>query len=124
MGTYFDDDQTYVRVTRFKTGMTIANVVVLLLIVAISIMLDLGARSLLKGGKQLFFVIGNYSSLAFQTICTLVWGWTLFSLYRDVNTSDKLLPNKKLFILHGSLLATYLFLYLLQILIAQISFRA
>jgi hypothetical protein len=43
----------------------------------------------------------------------LVWGYTLKRLYNDVALSKKLLPNKRLFIIHGSLLCSFLTLYAL-----------
>jgi hypothetical protein len=38
------------------------------------------------------------------------WAWTLIRLYKDIKHSEKLLPNKRIFILHGSLLTGYLLL--------------
>jgi hypothetical protein len=43
----------------------------------------------------------------------LMWGYTLKRLYNDVALSKKLLPNKRLFIIHGSLLSAFLVLYAL-----------
>lgn len=41
----------------------------------------------------------------------LVWGGTLLKLYRDIDHSRKLLPNKRVFILHGSILSVYVLLF-------------
>ncbi len=43
----------------------------------------------------------------------LAWAWTLIRLYKEIENSEKLLPNKGVFTLHGSLLAVYLLLYAL-----------
>ena len=48
------------------------------------------------------------------------WAWTLFRLYRDVKHSRKLLPDKNIFILHGSLLTAFLVIYLVQTVTLQI----
>ena len=50
----------------------------------------------------------------------LTWGWTLIRLYRDIEHSEKLLPNKHIFILHGSLLTGYLLLFALTQLITYV----
>ena len=45
----------------------------------------------------------------------LAWAWTLIRLYKDIEHSEKLLPNKRIFILHGSLIGGYLVLYALSL---------
>ena len=59
--------------------------------------------------------IGNYGWIALVTLFTLTWGWTLHKLYRDTKRSEKLMPKKGIFILHGSLLVLFLFLEALSI---------
>ena len=49
------------------------------------------------------------------------WAWALFRLYRDVKHSRKLLPDKNIFILHGSLLTAFLVIYLVQTVIQQVA---
>ena len=44
----------------------------------------------------------------------LAWACTLIRLYKDIEHSEKLLPNKRIFIQHGSLLFGFLFLYALD----------
>ena len=68
-----------------------------------------------------FYFTGYYMSLSFVSVCTIIWGYTLIRLYKDVKTSEKLLPNKKLFFLHGSLLSLYLILLLTGILMQRIA---
>jgi len=45
----------------------------------------------------------------------ITWGWTLHKLYRNTVHSEKLLPDKRLFILHGSLLAFWLLMQALNV---------
>ena len=85
--------------------MVVANVLCPLLILAFSVCAYFGYDT-----ANLFYYIGNYGWLAMIAIFTLTWGWTLFKLYRDVVHSKKLLPNKKIFILHGSLLVLFVIL--------------
>ncbi len=56
------------------------------------------------------------STLFFQFGCLTAWAWTLIRLYKDIKHSEKLLPNKRIFIQHGYLLTGYMLLgALLQI---------
>jgi len=50
----------------------------------------------------------------------MAWAWTLVRLYKDIKHSNKLLPSKGMFILHGIFLTGYLLLFAL----AQIIFYA
>ena len=102
---YLSDPDAILRVIRFKRIMTFTNVAVTLLILTISVLLYIGLKANFYADKLYF--VANYLSLAFQVFCALAWGWTLYALYRGVKSSKKLLPNKNLFILHGSLLALY-----------------
>jgi hypothetical protein len=52
------------------------------------------------------------------------WAWTLIRLYRDIDHSEKLLPNKRIFILHGSLLGAYLVLFAMTQLLIYMFFHA
>ena len=80
-----------------------------MLIMAISAVEYLGVHLDLKVLK----IGGNITSLFFQVGCLFAWAWTLIRLYKDIKHSEKLLPNKRIFILHGSLLTIYLLLYAL-----------
>ena len=51
----------------------------------------------------------------------VAWAWSLFRLYRDIKHSEKLLPDKKIFILHGSLLIAFLLTLLTQTIILEIA---
>ncbi len=42
------------------------------------------------------------------------WAWTLIRLYKDIKHSNKLLPSKGIFILHGSLLTGFLLLFAME----------
>ena len=60
-------------------------------------------------------------SVLFISVCTMIWGYTLIRLYKDVKASEKLLPNKWLFFLHGSLLSLYLILLLTGIIFQELA---
>ena len=62
-------------------------------------------------GYKLYF-IANYSYQALLWGMLIAWAWSLFRLYRDIKHSEKLLPDKQIFILHGGLLTGYLIIYL------------
>jgi hypothetical protein len=49
----------------------------------------------------------------------LVWAWTLTRLYKDIKHSEKLLPNKRIFVMHGSILTAYLLLRLVVIVLIR-----
>ena len=49
-----------------------------------------------------------FTQLAIELAFLLLWAYALIKLYSDVKESEKLLPNKKLFVLHGSLLTGFL----------------
>ena len=68
--------------------------------------------------------IAGYSSFFFQLACMLAWGYTLIRLYRDIEHSEKLLPNKRIFILQGSLLISYLILFALKRILGYLIPRA
>ena len=80
-----------------------------MLIMAISAVEYLGVHLDLKVLK----IGGNITSLFFQVGCLFAWAWTLIRLYKEIEHSEKLLPNKHIFILHGSLLILYLLIFTL-----------
>ena len=84
--------------------MKVANVVFPLLVLALGVCIYFG----LKYDNAWCYNIGSYGWLALLTLFTLTWGWTLYKLYRDTVHSKKLLPDKRLFILHWSLLVLFL----------------
>ena len=47
--------------------------------------------------------------LTLQAIYTIVWAYCLFSLYREIKSSQHLLPKKRIFKLHATLLVFYFF---------------
>jgi len=49
-----------------------------------------------------------FLSEAFDTVCLLVWGWTLKKLFSDVQKAKDVLPSKTVFQLHAALLILYL----------------
>ena len=104
-GVLQNDPDKIAAVHRFKRNMVVANILCPLLILAFSVCIYFGFYK-----DNPFYFIGYYGWLAMIAIFTLTWGWTLFKLYRDTVHSKKLLPNKKIFILHGSLLVLYVLL--------------
>jgi len=59
--------------------------------------------------NTLLFVSNNSNSF-FQAGCLFAWAWTLIRLYKDFKGTEKLLPKKRVFILHGVLLTLFLLL--------------
>jgi len=53
----------------------------------------------------------------------ITWAFTLIRLYMDITNSAKLLPKKRLFIIHGSMLSAYLILCALAQVLANIRIR-
>ena len=51
------------------------------------------------------------------------WVCTLFRLYKDIEHSEKLLPNKQVFILHGYLLSGYLLLYIIINVVVSVAYN-
>lgn len=94
--------------------MKAANVLVLLLITALTVMYFLYTDESGRNTHQLMLNITNDSVLTLLFCFLLAWGLTLIKLYRNVKSSDKLLPKKKVFIFHGILLTTFIALYALQ----------
>lgn len=102
-------DEIMALVDKFRCCFTTTNIFILILIVVISASVYFGARI----GSPILFSLANILTIVFQFGCLLAWTLTLIRLYKDIKHSEKLLPNKRIFILHGSLLASYLFLYVL-----------
>jgi len=75
-----------------------------LLVIALSVCFYLGWR--LANGT--LYSIGSYGWLALVTLFTFAWAWTLYKLYRDTVHSAKLLPDKRIFKLHASLLVCFI----------------
>lgn len=51
----------------------------------------------------------------FELACLFTWAITLCILYRTVKKTDKLLPHKSVFIVHGLLLSAFFFAYALNL---------
>jgi len=100
----FNDPKKLAEVYRFKRNLKAANVLCPLLVLACAVIQAFGLNDVDK-----LYYIGEYGFIGLVAIFTLVWGWTLFKLYRNTRDS-KLLPKKWVFILHGSLMVLYLLL--------------
>jgi len=106
-GVLFNDPEKIKAVYKFKFNMKIANVICPLLVIGFTVCICV---SYVIDSDVLYFV-GEYGQLGMLVIFSVVWGWTLYKLYRDTVHSKKLLPHKNIFILHGSLLAFCLLMY-------------
>jgi hypothetical protein len=95
-------------VRNFRCYLTIANISASILIIAISAINCIGA---FFNYERIEF-LGDIATLVFQFLCSTTWAWTLIRLYRDVSHSEKLLPNKRIFLIHGALLTIYYLIYL------------
>lgn len=107
----FSDKTKIAAVNRFKRSINFANVMCPLLVVGCSLLIFLGE----KQDNGLLYDIGSYGWLTLLTVFTLTWGWTLYKLYMNTVHSEKLLPDKRIFILHGSLLVFFLLMNALNI---------
>ena len=116
LGTYVNSTATAAIVSRFKKKMVAANIFAALLVVAMSWILYVGWNTVDNGETKkglILCLISQSASVIWQIFCSITWGWSLFSLYRDVTASKSLLPSKALFIFHGALLVGYLGLFLI-----------
>jgi len=52
--------------------------------------------------------IADWLFILYQFTYLLIWAWALYVLYRDIKQARMLLPNKRIFFLHGSLLVLYI----------------
>jgi len=104
--TYIRSAAELVSVDRFRCFLTTTNVIISILILLISITAYFGV----KHDEHKLHLVTFYSSLFLQIGCLFAWAWILIRLYKDIEHSEKLLPNKRIFILHGSLLSVYLLL--------------
>ena len=108
--TYIKTATEVVSVDRFRCCLTITNVVISILILLVAITAYFG---ILLDSSTLLSVANN-STLVFSAGCLLTWAWTLIRLYKDIKQSEKLLPKKRILILHGSLLTRYLLISVLS----------
>ena len=109
-GVLLNDRAKIAAVYKFKRNMKFANFLFPLLVLGFSICILFGWQTVNK-----FYYIGYYGWLTLFAIFTVAWGWTLHKLYRDTVRSKQLLPNKNVFILHGSLLVLFVLLYVLEL---------
>ncbi len=104
--TYIKSAAELVKVDRFRCFLTTSNVIISVLILLISITAYFGVIL----DKHMLHLDTVYSSFVLQIGCLFAWAWILIRLYKDIEHSEKLLPNKRIFILHASLLSVYLLL--------------
>ncbi len=106
--TYLKSADEMVFVRNFRCYLTIANISASILIIAISAFFSI-VYFYYRLKLQL---IAEYAVLFYQLLCSVAWAWTLIRLYKDITHSEKLLPNKRIFFIHGSLLTIYFTLLL------------
>jgi hypothetical protein len=61
-----------------------------------------------RASLGLLSFISDWLFIIFQFAYFLIWAWALYALYRDIKHANMLLPNKRIFVLHGSLLILYI----------------
>lgn len=115
--TYENNPESTAKVDSFRKTMFIANVCVFAFIAMLTICWLIMGDNL----QGTFYFILSYAYQAFMWGMLIAWVASLIKLYRDVKHSEKLLPDKKNFIWHGSLLALYLTLSLAAVIISQIA---
>jgi len=99
-----------VSVRKFRCWLTLSNILVTIIILVISACEYFGdTYQFLR-----LLAVSDYSSVTFQFLCMIAWTWTLVRLYKDIKHAEKLLPNKRLFKIHGILLAIYMVLSVLN----------
>jgi hypothetical protein len=115
--TYLKSASELESVNLFRCCFATANITISIFIILISITLYL---AVVLNSKVLIAVTDN-STLVFQFVFMLAWALTLINLYRDIKHSDKLLPNKRMFLLHGCLLTSYLFIYACNLIMIHVA---
>lgn len=97
--------------------MLAANICTILLIAAFSIVYFI---AIYRGAEFGFlWFVPNYGQLIMLWVFMVTWAWTLILLYRNVKHQEKVLPNKKVFILHGIVLSVYLVIYTTNVALYQ-----
>lgn len=65
---------------------------------------DVGDVNLDKGLKA----ASEFNTFLLQSVFMAIWGFSLFDLYKQIKKSDRITPEKGVFIVHGVLLILYL----------------
>ena len=104
---YLNDRSKIQKVDRFNLIMKIANGTVLILTIVLNVLFYIAALH----GYVFMYFFSAYSQTVLLWVFLLAWGITLWKLYRSVNHSAKLLPNKKVFISHAAILGIFLTIY-------------
>lgn len=105
-----NDPVKIAEVGRFKKRMRLSHIPVVLLIVALSVLVYFGWQDIKQqtASVNYCYIIGSYGLLSMIVVLTILWGRSLIKLYRDTQASEKLLPKKSIFKVHGTLLVLYL----------------
>lgn len=102
--------------------MVAVNIVVMLLIILDTTVYWIALASKNNAKKKTMLLLETYLFETLLWVFLAVWSCALFKLYRDVNSSKRLLPDKKIFIFHGVLLTAFLILYLVDTIVLQIAY--
>jgi hypothetical protein len=106
--TYLKSADEMVFVRNFRCYLATANISASIVIIAISAFFSIA--DFYESVKLL--LIANGAAVVFELLCSFAWAWTLIRLYKDITHSEKLLPNKRIFFIHGSLLTIYFSIWL------------
>ena len=98
--------------------MIIANVVSVILILIFAVMIQVGGNKQEKE-RGPFYWVGQYGQIGLMCLFSVIWIVFLFTLFTRVKNSEKLIPNKRLFIMHGVLIFAFLVIYLSSVVLSQ-----
>lgn len=84
-----------------------------LLIVAASVMIQVGHTTALQGTT--LYWVGMYLNAGLETLFCIIWGITLVKLMRKVKANQRLMPNQLVFVFHWFFLLAFCLTFLLTI---------
>ena len=106
--TYIKSADEMVFVRNFRCYLATANIFASILVIAISAVFSIAGFY----DRVKLVSIANIAAVVFELVCSVAWAWTLIRLYKDIAHSEKLLPKKRIFLIHGSLLTIYFLIWL------------
>ena len=116
-----DNKDRLAQVTRHKRALHIGTAIAVVLSLADAALYDTYADlKYLHGDKRLWLYYSfRYLQWAFELICLGLWGVALWKIARKTRQTDNLMPNKRMFALHGTLLVLYFVFFIATILLSQ-----
>lgn len=88
-------------VERKKKCLMLASIVVVLLSLAVAVMYGIGFTYIYHKRGPRLLIAAMYLSVASIGVFLAIWALALAKLYNKVKNQEALLPNKKVFLLHG-----------------------